>query len=123
MTEERFTLIYNKIGKYFDMGIVDHETEEPFDDTTYEFHQCSFKDSKDEMEDLCLLLNNLSDENKQLKQFKSKVLKLLDEKIKHYEHKPLSAPVGQPMSVNFDADMDRIARLSELQHLRKELKE
>lgn len=67
------------------------------------------------------LLNKLNEENEQLKQFKSKVLKLLDEKIKHYEHKPVSAPVGQPMSVNFDADMDRIARLSELQHLRKEL--
>ena len=61
-------------------------------------------------------------ENEQLKQFKEKVFVLLDEKIKHYEHKPFSAPVGQPMSVNFDADVDRLARLSELQDLEKELK-
>ena len=68
-------------------------------------------------------LNILQKENEQLKQFKEKVFVLLDEKIKHYEHKPFSAPVGQPMSVNFDADMDRLARLSELQDLEKELKE
>ena len=67
-------------------------------------------------------LNKLSDENEQLKQFKEKVLELLDKKIKHYEHKPFSAPVGQPMSVNFDVDVDRLARLSELQELKKELK-
>ena len=71
---------------------------------------------------LCDLLNQLNDENEQLKQFKEKVFVLLDEKIKHYEHKPFSAPVGQPMSVNFDADVDRLARLSELQDLEKELK-
>lgn len=62
-------------------------------------------------------------ENEQLKQFKEKVFVLLDEKIKHYEHKPFSAPVGQPMSVTFDADVDRLARLSELQDLEKELQE
>jgi hypothetical protein len=63
MTGKRFTLTYEKIGKHFTMGIVDHETKEPFDDTTYEFNQCSFNDSKDEMEDLCLLLNELHEEN------------------------------------------------------------
>ncbi|WP_296887560.1 hypothetical protein [uncultured Methanobrevibacter sp.] len=65
----------------------------------------------------------LKKENEQLKSFKEKVFVLLDEKIKHYEHKPFSAPVGQPMSVNFDADVDRLARLSELQDLEKELQE
>ena len=68
-------------------------------------------------------LENNYEENEQLKQFKEKVFALIDEKIKHYEHKPFSAPVGQPMSVNFDADVDRLARLSELQDLEKELKE
>ena len=67
MAAKRFTLTYEKLGKYFSMGIVDHETKEPFDDTTYEFHQCSFKDSKDEMEDLCLLLNELHEENNELR--------------------------------------------------------
>ena len=66
MTGKRFTLTYEKIGKHFSMGIVDHETKEPFDDTTYEFNQCSFKDSKDEMEDLCLLLNELHEDNQLL---------------------------------------------------------
>ena len=73
--------------------------------------------------DMFDLLNDLSEENGQLKQSKEKVFVLLDEKIKSYEHKPFSAPVGQPMSVNFDADVDRLARLSELQQLKKELQE
>ena len=33
------------------------------------------------------------------------------------------APVSAPMSVNFDEDVDRLTRLSELQELKKELKE
>ena len=90
------------------------------------------------------LLNSLADENEQLKDkyneqsvqyegleeqverlldFKDNVFNLINAKIKHYEHKPFSAPVGQPMSVNFDADVDRIARLSELQDLKRELQE
>jgi len=111
MTEtKRFKLGY-ACGDY---GLIDNK--EWVDD----FHSMSENGEKNVQ--ICInKMNELADENKQLKQFKSKVLKLLDEKIKHYEHKPFSAPVGQPMSVNFDADMDRIARLSELQHLRKEL--
>jgi hypothetical protein len=68
-------------------------------------------------------VKRLEEENEQLKQFKEKVFTLIDEKIKHYEHKPFSVPVEQPMSVNFDADVDRLARLSELQDLEKELEE
>lgn len=64
----------------------------------------------------------LEKENEQLKQFKKQVCNLIDTKIKHYEHKPISAPVSQPMSVNFDYDVDRLARLSELQDLKWELK-
>ena len=66
-------------------------------------------------------LNKLSEENEELKQFQKKVFELIDMKIKHYSHKPISAPAGQPMSVNFDPDVDRLARLSELQQLKKEL--
>ena len=77
--------------------------------------------NKEESQKVCDKLNSILDENEQLKQFKEKVFDLLDEKIKHYEHKPFSAPVGQPMSVNFDADVDRLARFSELQDLKKEL--
>ena len=85
---------------------------------------------KEENEQLKDALNQRTDQcdkyykkNEQLKQFKSKVLELLDEKIKHYEHKPFSAPISQPLSVNFDADMDRLARLSELEALKEELQE
>ena len=46
------------------MSIVDWETKEPFDYTTYEVHSSSITDTKDEMEDLCLLLNELNDEVK-----------------------------------------------------------
>ena len=78
---------------------------------------------EERIEDTPTLLNELSKENYQLKQFHKKVFELIDIKIKHYSHKPTSAPVGQPMSVNFDADVDRLARLSELQQLKKEVQE
>ena len=52
-----------------------------------------------------------------------KIFDLIDEKIKLYSHKPFSAPISQPMSVNFDEDVDRLARLSELEALKEELTE
>ena len=66
MTEnKRFTMCYeqNDINGWT-MSIVDWETKEPFDYTTYEVHSNSITDTKDEMEDLCLLLNELNDEVK-----------------------------------------------------------
>lgn len=60
------------------MSIVDWETKEPFNYTTYEVHSSSITDTKDEMEDLCLLLNELNDENEQLKQFKEDVFNKID---------------------------------------------
>lgn len=69
MTEnKRFTMCHeqNDINGWT-MSIVDWETKEPFNYTTYEVHSSSITDTKDEMEDLCLLLNELHDENEQLK--------------------------------------------------------
>ena len=62
---KRFTMCHkqNDINSWT-MGIVDWETKEPFDYTTYEVHSSSITDTKDEMEDLCLLLNELNDEIK-----------------------------------------------------------
>ena len=70
MTEnKRFTMCHeqNDINGWT-MSIVDWETKEPFNYTTYEVHSSSITDTKDEMEDLCLLLNELHEENNQLKQ-------------------------------------------------------
>ena len=61
-------------------------------------------------------------ENEQLKQFKENVFDLIDARTKAYEHKPFSARVSNPANPNYDEDVDRLARLSELQQLRKELK-
>lgn len=68
MNDKRFTMCYeqNDINGWT-IGIVDWETKEPFNYTTYEVHSSSITDTKDEMEDLCLLLNELNDENKKLK--------------------------------------------------------
>lgn len=69
MTEnKRFTMCFeqNDINGWT-IGIVDWETKEPFNYTTYEVHSSSITDTKDEMEDMCLLLNELNDENKKLK--------------------------------------------------------
>ena len=79
MTEnKRFTMCFeqNDINGWT-MSIVDWETKEPFDYTTYEVHSSSINDTKDEMEDSCLLLNELNDENEKLKIF----LKAVNEEL------------------------------------------
>ena len=66
MTEnKRFTMCHeqNDINGWT-ISIVDWQTKEPFNYTTYEVHSSSINDTKDEMEDLCLLLNELNDEIK-----------------------------------------------------------
>ena len=65
ITEKRFTMCYgqNDINGWT-MSIVDWETKEPFNYTIYEVHSSSITDTRDEMEDLCLLLNELNDEVK-----------------------------------------------------------
>lgn len=66
MTEtKRFTMCHkqNDINGWT-MSIVDWQTKEPFNYTTYEVHSSSITDTRDEMEDLCLLLNELNDEVK-----------------------------------------------------------
>ena len=80
MTEnKRFTMCHeqNDINGWT-MSIVDWETKEPFNYTTYEVHSNSINDTKDEMEDLCLLLNELNDENEKLKIFLKAVNEELD---------------------------------------------
>ena len=84
MTEnKRFTMCHeqNDINGWT-MSIVDWETKEPFDYTTYEVHSSSITDTKDEMEDLCLLLNELNDEVKSqslvIKEYQNKNEALLE---------------------------------------------
>lgn len=82
------------------MGIVDWQTKEPFNYTTYEVHSSSITDTRDEMEDLCLLLNELSDENMRLKIFLRAVNEELDLTIRDYdtleeENKQLKAILKQ----------------------------
>ena len=77
MIDKRFTMCHeqNDINGWT-MSIVDWETKEPFNYTTYEVHSSSITDTKDEMEDLCLLLNELYDENQELKQELYKIYEL-----------------------------------------------
>ena len=65
MTQKRFTMCHeqNDINGWT-MSIVDWQTKEPFNYTTYEIHSSSITDTKEEMEDLCLLLNELNDKVK-----------------------------------------------------------
>lgn len=65
MNDKRFTMCHeqNDINGWT-MSIVDWETKEPFNYTTYEMHSSSITDTRDEMEDLCLLLNELNDKVK-----------------------------------------------------------
>ena len=66
-------------------------------------------------------LQELIDRHNELQQFKDKVFALIDARIEIYKRKPFMAPVSAPMSVNFDEDTDRLARLAELEQLKKEL--
>lgn len=84
MGKERFTMCHeqNDINGWT-ISIVDWETKEPFNYTTYEVHSSSITDTKDEMEDLCLLLNELNDEVKSqslvIKEYQNRNEALLEE--------------------------------------------
>ena len=86
MNDKRFTMCFgqNDINGWT-MSIVDWQTKEPFNYTTYEVHSSSITDTKDEMEDLCLLLNELNDENKKLKIFLKAVNEELDLANRDYD--------------------------------------
>ena len=67
--DKRFTMCHEQNDlNGWTMSIVDWQTEQPFDYTSYEVHSSSITNTKDEMEDLCLLLNQLHDKNQQIKQ-------------------------------------------------------
>ena len=96
MSKKRFTMCHeqNDINGWT-MGIVDWQTKEPFDYTTYEVHSSSITDTKDEMEDLCLLLNELNDENKKLKQDLKDYKKLAGKRLnKNRNHRAVIEDLG-----------------------------
>ena len=65
----RFTMCHKQNDlNGWTMSIIDHETKEPFPYTAYEVHSSSITDTKDEMEDLCQLLNQMDKEIKELKE-------------------------------------------------------
>ena len=106
MSKKRFTMCYeqNDINGWT-MSIIDWETKEPFNYTTYEVHSSSITDTKDEMEDLCLLLNELNDENKKLKIFLKAVNEELDLANKdcdilEEENKQLKSTIAQLIEQN-----------------------
>lgn len=66
-------------------------------------------------------IESLVCENQQLKLWQDNVFKLIKAKIKVYQHKPVSAPVSNPVSRTYDAEHDRLSRLSELETLLQEV--
>ena len=66
-------------------------------------------------------IESLVCENQQLKLWQDNVFKLIKAKIKVYQHKPVSAPVSNPFSNTYDAEHDRLSRLSELESLLQEV--
>lgn len=59
--------------------------------------------------------------NDELASYEEKILNIINTRITYYQHKPFSAPITNPANPNYDADVDRLARLSELKELKKEL--
>ena len=106
MSDKRFTMCFeqNDINGWT-MSIVDWQTKEPFNYTTYEVHSSSITDTKDEMEDLCLLLNELNDENEKLKIFLKAVNEELapanrDYDILEEENEELKSTIAQLIEQN-----------------------
>lgn len=66
-------------------------------------------------------IESLVCENQQLKLWQDNVFKLIKAKIKVYQHKPVSALVSNPVSRSYDAEHDRLSRLSELETLLQEV--
>ena len=103
MSKKRFTMCHEQNDTNgWTMSIVDWQTKEPFNYTTYEVHSSSITDTKDEMEDLCLLLNELSDENEQLRK----------------ENDMFSCE----LSVSANKEISRNCRITELEEENKQLK-
>ena len=106
MNDKRFTMCHEQNDTNgWTMSIVDWQTKEPFNYTTYEVHSSSITDTKDEMEDLCLLLNELNDENEKLKMFLKAVNEELslankDCDILEEENKELKSTIAQLIEQN-----------------------
>ena len=66
-------------------------------------------------------IESLVCENQQLKLWQDNVFKLIKAKIKVYSQKPVSAQVSNPFSNTYDAEHDRLSRLSELESLLQEV--
>ena len=98
MTEKRFTYFKSKIG-FGKQGIDDNLKGYTFDFT---------------MDNVLDCMNNLSEENEQLKTFKSKVFKLIDDSIKIYEDTTTN---DEFLQIQLDT------KLQTLYNLRKELQE
>ena len=81
MTTERFGFTSEKIGNHWEILITDYQTDEPFDDTSYDATD-NYYDTLDNMEDLCLLLNELDKENKKLVEDYHQVM-VENAKLKH----------------------------------------
>ena len=106
MRKKRFTMCHEQNDTNgWTMSIVDWQTKEPFNYTTYEVHSSSITDTKDEMEDLCLLLNELNDENEKLKLFLKAVNEELslanrDNDTLEEENKQLKSTIAQLIEQN-----------------------
>ncbi|MBR3213141.1 MAG: hypothetical protein IKF79_01380 [Methanosphaera sp.] len=86
MSEKRFVLTSEKIGKHWEILITDYQTDEPFDDVSYDATD-NYQDTLDNMDDLCLLLNQIHKENEQLKSDKQALIEFIKkEHPKSYKH-------------------------------------
>lgn len=81
MTEKRFVLTSEKIGKHWEILITDYQTDEPFDDVSYDATD-NYQDTLDNMEDLCLLLNRIHEENEQLRKQNQELIQGIQETAK-----------------------------------------
>lgn len=111
---------------------------EDLSDNNKVFENDEFYCYEDNSDALIDRLNEFADENEQLKSDRvrfeeetrleitrvmDKIFELIDKKIEFYKHKPVSAPISNPINPNFDRDVDRLARLTELEDLKETLKE
>ena len=97
----------------------EEEIQKENDELKQQLSDC--KEKKQQMKEFFMNSEPVIEQKKLQKLIYQTIINLIDEKIQYYEHKPFSSSISNPMSVNFDEDVDRLARLSELEQLKKEL--
>ena len=135
MTEERYSLDHTVVpqslirehGVCMEIGVVvdklnmlsEERNQFQFQYNMEVLKRQSLEKENERLKQQVEVLSDLN--NDELASYEEKILNIINTRITYYQHKPFSAPITNPANPNYDTDVDRLARLSELKELKKEL--